>query len=95
MTAAMFPEDAFTLSGEVKAYGVTADSGNQVDRYFCPDCGGRLYAINSGNPGICAVMVGSLDHPEVLDPGVVVYGDSQLPWDIHDDNLPVFPKMPG
>ena len=94
MTAAMFPLSSFEIAGELKEHVKMADSGNVITRHFCPECGGRLFADNSGTEGTRAVMVGSLDAPDLLAPGVVVYGDSQIPWDIHDEALPVFPKMP-
>ncbi len=93
MTAAMFPIDAFTVEGNTKQHVKTADSGNVVTRHFCPECGGRLFADNSGTEGTRAVMVGSLDDPDAITPMVLVYGDSRLSWDMHDENLTVFPRM--
>jgi hypothetical protein len=93
MTAAMFPVDAFTVEGDTKQHVTTADSGNIVTRHFCPECGGRLFADNSGSEGTRAVMVGSLDNPDAISPMVIVYGDSRLSWDMHDENLTVFPGM--
>ncbi len=93
MTAAMFPVDAFTVEGTTKQHVKTADSGNVVTRHFCPECGGRLFADNSGTESTRAVMVGSLDNPDAITPMVIMYGDSRLSWDMHDENLTVFPGM--
>jgi hypothetical protein len=50
--AALFgvAEDDFTLiSGNPKAFHYVAQSGNGLDRNFCPDCGARLFTHNIGS----------------------------------------------
>ena len=95
MTAAFFPRDAFEIAGDMASHTVTADSGNTVERFFCPTCGGRLFAENSGNPEMRAVMVGSLDNKEAVSPQMRVYQRNRPSWDLLDETLPGFETMPG
>jgi len=47
------PEDDSTLiSGKPRSFHYITDSGNGLDRNFCPDCGARLFKHQSaGVPG--------------------------------------------
>ena len=55
-----------SITGEVKYYDVTGDSGSIVQRGFCPTCGARLFGKAAIAADIIDIMVGSLD-----DPGLV------------------------
>ena len=53
---AFFKEEQFQLKGNVKAHEQVAGSGNTNIRYFCPECGSRMYneiASRKGIVGIC------------------------------------------
>ena len=54
--AAVFPEDAVTISGETRDY---------AGRHFCPRCGGSVFA-RSGDE--IEVHLGALDAPDQLTP---------------------------
>lgn len=91
--ALLVPTGTVNITGEVKYYDVTGDSGSIVRRGFCPTCGARLF----GNPAaseIMSIMVGSLDDPSWYRPQADVYTASAQPWDHMDPNLPKFPKLP-
>ncbi|MEM1253405.1 MAG: GFA family protein [Cyanobacteria bacterium P01_H01_bin.21] len=93
-TNIMIPEDAFTITGEVKFYESFADSGNLVSRGFCPNCGSAIYSTNSGMPGVVYPRASSLDDPNILEPQVVVYASRALTWDPVNPALIGFPEMP-
>ena len=88
------PEDAFSVSGEVKFYDSPADSGNMVNRGFCPNCGCAVYSQNSGMPGMVFIRASSLDDPENAKPQMVVYASRAVSWDPVDTDLPNFDEMP-
>lgn len=88
------PENGFSLSGDVRFYGSPADSGNIVNRGFCPQCGSAIYSTNSAMPGMVFVRASSLDDPEVFKPQMVVYSDRAASWDRVDATLPSFATMP-
>ena len=88
------PEPAFSMTGELRFYESSADSGNIVSRGFCPNCGSAIYSTNSGMPGLVFVRASSLDDPEVFRPQLVVYTKRAASWDRMDLALPAFPEMP-
>ena len=89
------PERAFRVSGDVRFYSSPADSGNIVNRGFCPNCGSPIYSTNEGMPGVVFVRASSLDDPEVFKPRMVVYTDRAAGWDHVDPALPAFAAMPA
>jgi hypothetical protein len=89
------PQDDFTLtSGSPKAFHYIADSGNGLDRNFCPDCGARLFTSNlQGFPGLVFVMIGSLDQSDGIAPKMEIFNKRRLKWTRPLD-VPQFPAMP-
>jgi hypothetical protein len=88
------PRTALTITGEVKYYGVTGDSGNLVNRGFCPNCGSRLFGT-SANSEVIGIQAGSLDDPSWFKPQAEVYVASAQPWDYMNPELPKFAKFPS
>jgi hypothetical protein len=90
---AIFNATDVKISGETKAYTVTADSGNAYTRHFCPVCGGRAFATHTGRPGMIIVPVGLLDDSSWFLPQAVLYTRSRPVWDITTDAVPNFEAM--
>lgn len=90
----MVPEGSVALTGDVKGYARTADSGNLVERFFCPTCGAAVYSRNPGMQGLLALRASSLDDPEVFKPQMHVYVQGAPSWDARHSALPAFEKMP-
>lgn len=88
----LVPRSAVTITGNVKYYEVTADSGSTVGRGFCPNCGSRLFS-KPPNPELMGIMAGSLDDPSYFQPTMDIYTDSAQPWDYMNPDLPKFGKM--
>ncbi|MCB1743943.1 MAG: GFA family protein [Gammaproteobacteria bacterium] len=93
-THVMVPEAGFSLSGELKFFASNADSGNEVRRGFCPNCGCAIYSTNSGMSGVVVLRASSLDDPNGVQPGVNVYTSRAPSWDPPDPSLPGFAEMP-
>jgi hypothetical protein len=89
-----FPAEAVKLTGAPRFYEVTAESGNQMRRGFCPTCGSPVAGATSGLPGVITISAGSLDDPSVFKPQFVCYTSRGHAWDLVDPALPSFPKMP-
>ncbi len=87
-------ENALALTGLVKGYARAADSGNLVERFFCPTCGAAVFSRNPGMPGLLAIRASSLDDLEVFEPQMHVYVGVAASWDARDPALPAFDKMP-
>ena len=90
----MFNTDQVKISGEPKGYQWTADSGNQVTTYFCPDCGSSTHGMSSGFPHMITVRAAVLDQSEGLAPQISVYARRLRDWDRLADEAPAFEGMP-
>lgn len=93
-THIVLPEDAFSVTGEVRFYDRPADSGNIVSRGFCPTCGSAIYSKNSGLPGMVFPRASSLDDLNMVAPSMVVYASRAADWDYVDPALPRFDTVP-
>ncbi len=86
------PEDAIDISGEVKTYNDTGDSGATVRRQFCGDCGSPLFS-RLEQPGLMFIKAGTLDDTSSLKPAFHCYAKSKQDWyDLGD--LPSFETVP-
>ena len=93
---ALFPEDSVTYSGVVSNYRMVADSGNTVERGFCPTCGAQLYSrtVEPAGSQPLRVRVGTLEQPETARPQAHIWVDSAPPWARIDPELPQYHKGP-
>jgi hypothetical protein len=91
--ALMVTRSAVAITGEVKYYKVTGDSGNSIDRGFCAHCGSRLFGLRE-NADFISIQAGSLDDPSLFKPQVDLYVASAQPWDYMNPELPKFAKFP-
>ena len=67
---ALWPVEAFEMSGEISSY----DS-----RGFCPSCGSRL--LDTSNPGVIEIRLGSLDEaPFELKPEDEIWVKRRESW---------------
>lgn len=94
ISLAFFSQDDVEITGEAKGHTTTTDSGNESTRFFCPECGSRLYGLNSGRPGTITVAVGSLDDHSWFSPKAVVYTKRRGDWDLTSNEVPNFEDMP-
>lgn len=82
-----------TLSvGTPKAYKRLADSGNELTRYFCPECGSPLYTASPVHPDTVYVKAGAFDDPDVVKPAIVKWNRSRVAWSVIDPALPAHEK---
>lgn len=73
-------ESAVELSGRLQVYADQGESGQEVKRNFCPDCGSPIFSAIAAMPGILAFKAGTLDQPDLVQPVAQLYCDSALPW---------------
>ncbi len=92
---AIFPSAALEVSGTTAAYTSTADSGNQITRHFCPQCGAHLFADSSGRPGFSVVRLGTLDDPSSIRPQANIWTASAPAWACLDAALEQFDGQPA
>ena len=91
----LFPEAAVRYEGAVATIRLTADSGNTVERGFCPRCGAQMYSRTLEPAGLpIRVRAGTLDDPELIAPQAQIWVASAPSWAPLDPNLPRHPKGP-
>ena len=92
-THTVVPKSAFHLKGTVSEYRRSADSGNLINRRFCPTCGSAIFHTRDGLEDKVVIRTSSLDMPEISKPERVIYTDSAISWDHIDPSLPSSNKM--
>lgn len=81
-TVAFAQEDGFKLTrGTLKVYLKIADSGNQREQTFCPECGSPVYAATLGGQSrILGLRVGLIKQRDELVPKLKYFGKSAQTW---------------
>ncbi len=83
-----FRSEALTVTGELRDYRSTADSGNVMHRRFCPSCGTHLFSAAEARPHLVFVRAGTLDDPELARPAMTIWTSSAPSWACFDERLP-------
>lgn len=86
--------DSVRIEGTVKYFESKADSGNTIQRGFCPNCGSQLFTKLQMMPDVLGLRAGTLDAPEVFEPTLDMYTDSAPHWDQMNPTLLKFSKAP-
>ncbi len=94
-TLLIIDEAALEVSGAPKVFKHVADSGANMEKHFCPDCGSQLFGRNSNRPNMVSVRAGVVDQTDLVKPTVNVYLSSKIESTPIDPDLKGFPKMPG
>jgi hypothetical protein len=90
----VFSRDTVKLTGDIKYYSWTADSGRILKRGFCPTCGNPIFVLVA-DPAFCVVYAPSLDDPKLHKPENQRYTRSAQPWDKFDQTIPCYETGPG
>ena len=88
-------EAALEITGAPKVFTHVADSGANMEKFFCPDCGSQMFGRNSNRPNTMSVRAGVVDQTALVKPGVNVYLSSRIASTPIDPDVQGFPKMPG
>lgn len=76
------PRAALTMEGDSLASFTTVgtDSGADVARYFCRECGSPIASIGDAMPEVAFVKTGTLEDTSWFEPQVHVWCGSAQPW---------------
>jgi hypothetical protein len=91
------PIAAFTLTkGTLKYHRVTGESGNTLDRGFCPECGSPVVirGQRASSLGLIVLWAASLDDPSWFRPVMDIFVVSAQPWDYLNPALRKFERTP-
>lgn len=80
------------VAGEPSSFTKTAESGNELTRYFCRNCGSPLFGTSPQHPGRVYVRAGIIDQPSLIRPGSQSWCQSKVEWAVIDVNLPSHAK---
>jgi hypothetical protein len=89
------PKSAISIQGQLKTFHDTGDSGQPVERNFCPECGSPITSYCTVIPELTSIKAGTLDDTSWLDPKLHVYCDSAQHWVAIPEASQKFAKMPG
>jgi len=88
-----FESSAFrVISGDPRGFTKIADSGNELTRHFCPECGSPIFTSSPRHPDWVYVKAGSLDDPAIVKPEYQSWTASAVPWSRIEQGLPSFEK---
>jgi hypothetical protein len=86
--------DAVQISGSLKLYRKTADSGRFATIGFCPDCGTTITAKPEWKPESLVIRAGTLDDTTSLQPDIHIWTSSKQSWVTIPEGVPSFPRQP-
>jgi len=73
------PQAALSFRGSPKTYTQKGDSGQDVVRRFCLNCGSTITSEPAAMPGASIIRAGTLDDTSWLKPTMEIYCDSKQP----------------
>ncbi len=89
----LVPASGFTITaGEPKYNTVQADSGGDISRGFCGNCGSPVCVKYTSMPKLIGIAAGTLDDPSQYTPTMDIFTSMAQPWDFMDPALPKFPR---
>lgn len=91
---AFFKDTDVEVGGTTRSFTITADSGNRLTRHFCETCGSRVFAINSGRPGMMTLPAGIFQDSSWYKPQMILFRGRRTAWDPEVPGVPAHEGMP-
>jgi hypothetical protein len=88
-----FATESFKITGELKDYRSTADSGNVMHRGFCPSCGTPVTSTAEARPHLVFVRAGTLDDPALATPDATIWTSAAPEWACINEDVPAYPAQ--
>ena len=83
------------LSGELRDFVRTAESGNRLRCSFCPQCGTRIHHQTTDAVSVLSVKPGTLDDTSWLVPRLHVWTRSRHGWVLVPGDVESYEQEPG
>ena len=88
-----FQADQFRLlRGKVGSFTKQAESGNELTRNFCLECGTPVFGTSPQHPGLVYVKAVSLNDQSLGQPTHQSWCQSKVTWSEIDEDIPSHPK---
>ena len=95
-TLLIFPKDTVSITGSTfREFQDSGDSGKEVRRGFCDQCGGSISAWYEVTPDFMVVMAGTIDEVSKVTPEWEIYTTSKQDWTVFPPDHKVFPRGYG
>ena len=96
-TLAFTREGTFELlTGELKIYVKTSESGTRRQQSFCPECGTPIFsATTDGGPKVHSLRAGTIRQRNELVPQIQVWTRSEQSWIAEISAFPKLGKQEG
>lgn len=94
MSLVVRKQDFTLLSGELRDFTRSSDSGRDIRCAFCPDCGTRIVHEPRYAEGVLNVKAGTLDDTSTLAPALHAWTGSKQAWVEVPADLPCFEGQP-
>ena len=94
LTNLFIKEENFEITGEVNNYAHLSDAGNNMTKYFCPNCGSQVFGKNSGRPGIITIRAGTVNEKDIIKPIRNLFLKSKVSSTPINSNLEACEGMP-
>jgi len=89
-----FPAEAVRTEGEVRWFESKADSGNDLRRGFCPNCGTPIFSIAEQRPHLTFVRAGVLDDRSIAAPQATIWTREAPGWACINPDIPAVEGQP-
>ena len=94
-TVVAVPASALKVTGSLKTFTKSGDSGKPIHRRFCPECGSGIMDEADALPGVAMLNAGTLDDASWVKPLSEIYCDSAQPWVHLGGDMKRFAKLPS
>ena len=94
LTNLFIKEENFEIIGEVNNYTHLSDAGNNMTKYFCPNCGSQVFGKNSGRPEVITIRAGTVNEKDIIKPIRNLFLKSKVPSTPINSNLEACEGMP-
>jgi len=83
------------VSGDLKMWLRTAESGNRIPQHVCTYCGVRIFTEPPNGGGTRTLRLGTLDDTGWLFPSAAIYMKSAQPWVRMPEGTLLYEEMPS
>lgn len=83
-----FPAEKVHVTGALSWYANKADSGNDMRRGFCPNCGTAVFSVAEQRPHLTFVRAGVLDDTSIAAPQATIWVQEAPEWACISPTIP-------